>query len=124
MNAEICKKCPYYWRIDIVKNKPIEYIYCVCLNKDKDLPISGKNMSCINELKICNKMRKKTNWNFDNFFIIDYEMDEDCCYEIFILKPIIINKSLKNNFKKIVVNKDYMCPYFIEHQLSEWNYGN
>lgn len=127
---EICKKCQYYWELVLDNYKiPIDdddrygdYVLneIRCVDIHFEYSPFGNYKVVVNPLPI-----------FENKFRLDKEIFthcyEDCCLEYYstgskkiILKPEIITDKLREACKNVFVTKDE-CPYYMEHQIEDWN---
>ncbi|MBR4316388.1 MAG: hypothetical protein IKP65_05430 [Alphaproteobacteria bacterium] len=107
MNPDICKKCHKYWCIQVDNSK----IYINCGEKDKTY-YKFNNFE-LDDFKF--KM------NYDDFCKI-FKFDKISPLKFFYFKIKTINKFMKKSLKKIKISKT--CPYYIEHQISDWSKEN
>lgn len=108
IDPEICKNCPYKWMIELNTGK-----FCCIAN----LVDAFGDYIIINHLTdIYDNIDVFINTGKDNTFIYNDKKE----YKIF--HPYYINDELIKNCLEIELDKDGLCPYYMEQKLYEWNY--
>ncbi|MBR4316373.1 MAG: hypothetical protein IKP65_05355 [Alphaproteobacteria bacterium] len=106
MNIDICKKCEKHWEFYF-----LTYNCAFSCQKNFDSFIQTLNFdtSILNELIYLNKVKEnKKNIQVKRDGVIH-----------FINNNINMTKKIERYFIKFMVSKK--CPYWMEHQISDWN---
>lgn len=113
INPEICKKCKNKWCVVECQDKTY-LMYCI---NDKTQNSFGDYESITFASEIskenANIIMKSNMSSFETLYGITGTKK--------IFHPIIISNELKKACELFTINKHDECPYYFEHQLSNWN---